>query len=214
KLKILINADIIEQGRGNFYYQGVPDNIFDKVFRGVYADEIENFDPKEITNEYKASSEKLLKQIRQLRGEYGRYKGAFAEFLIIHLLKHEAYKNRTLLKATLQNLPNDFEFTEYERTWSYNSPPLYEPEFQIDIFAKAKDDKYSLIWEVKNRKAKFAVKEAESFVKKADELMKIENIGKVVLIVFSAGGFFKNTIECLKKYGIAWTDDKKWLERK
>ncbi|MDM8517289.1 hypothetical protein QUF76_13895 [Desulfobacterales bacterium HSG16] len=183
------------------------------MFRGVYADEIENFDPKEITNEYKASSEKLLKQIKQLRGEYGRYKGAFAEFVIIQNLDHEAYKNNELFKSTMQNLPDAFEFTEYERVWSYNSPPLHEPEFQVDIFARASENQYSLIWEVKNRKAKFAVKEAEHFIKKADELMKIENIGKAVLIVFSAGGFFKNTLDYLEKHEIAWASDRKWLEK-
>ncbi|MCP4107254.1 MAG: hypothetical protein GY749_17215 [Desulfobacteraceae bacterium] len=213
KLKILAGADIIEQCASNFYYRGVPDNIFDKVFRGVYADEIEAFDPKDITKEYRALSEKLLKDIRRLRGEYGRYKGAFAEFVIIQRLRHDVLKNSVQFRASLRNLPDDFEFTEYKKIWSYNSPPLHEPEFQTDIFARASDDEYSLIWEVKNRKAKFSVKEAEDFVKKAEELMKLENIGRAVLIVFSAGGFFKNTLDCLKKYGIAWTSDRKWLKK-
>ncbi|MDM8523012.1 hypothetical protein QUF80_06520 [Desulfococcaceae bacterium HSG8] len=212
KLKILVKADIIEQGSSNFDYRGVPDNIFDKVFRGVYQKEIRTFDPKDITKEYKALCEKLLKNNKRLRGEYSRYKGAFAEFLIIHRLRHEACKNNELFKSVMQNLPDDFEFTEYERIWSYNSPPLYEPEFQTDIFAKAKEDEYSLIWEVKNRKAKFTVKEAGDFVKKAQELMKLEKISKAVLIVFSAGGFFKNTLEYMKKQGIAWTSDRRWLE--
>ncbi|MCP4136521.1 MAG: hypothetical protein GY754_36465 [bacterium] len=83
KLKILVGADIIEQGTGNLDYRGVPDNIFDKVFRGVYASEIETFDPKDITKEYYALSKKLQKNNKRLRGEYGRYKGAFAEFVII-----------------------------------------------------------------------------------------------------------------------------------
>jgi len=213
KLKILVLADIIEQGSSNFDYRGVPDNIFDKVFRGVYQKEIETFDSGEITAEYKALSEKLLKKIRQLRGEYGRYKGAFAEFVIIERLRHEVCRNNDLLKSGVQNLPDDFAFTEYGRIWGYHSPPLHEPEFQIDIFAKADEDKYSLIWEVKNRKAKFTVKEAEEFVKKADELKKLENTGKSVLIVFSAHGFLKNTLVYLKKQGIAWTEDKRWLER-
>ncbi len=58
------------------------------------------------------------------------------------------------------------------------------------------------------------MKEAEEFVKKADELMKLENIGNAVLIVFSAGGFYKNTLEYLKTRDMAWTDDRMWLERK
>ncbi|MCP4138182.1 MAG: hypothetical protein GY754_44880, partial [bacterium] len=39
RLNALIYSDIIEQGRSNFYYRGVQDNIFDKVFRGRYADD-------------------------------------------------------------------------------------------------------------------------------------------------------------------------------
>ncbi|RLC11916.1 MAG: hypothetical protein DRI57_18305 [Deltaproteobacteria bacterium] len=213
RLKILVRADIIEQGRSNFYYQGVRDNIFDKVFRGVYADEIETFDPKDITEEYRALSEKLLKNNKHLRGEYGRYKGAFAEFVIVHRLRHDVLKNSDLFRASVRNLPDDFEFTEYESVWSYNSPPLHEPEFQTDIFAKAGNDEYSLIWEVKNRKVKFSVKEAEKFREKAGELMKLENVDKAVLFVFSVSGFFKNTLVYLKKHGIAWTSDKRWLEK-
>ncbi|MCP4155880.1 MAG: hypothetical protein GY757_49605, partial [bacterium] len=43
KMDALVKADIINQGVSNFRYQAVADNIFDKVFRGVYQDEIEQF---------------------------------------------------------------------------------------------------------------------------------------------------------------------------
>ncbi|MDM8523149.1 hypothetical protein QUF80_07245 [Desulfococcaceae bacterium HSG8] len=75
---------------------------------------------------------------------------------------------------------------------------------QIDIFARTGENDYSLIGEVKNRKAKFSVKEAGKFVKKAEELMKLENVGKAVLFVFSVNGFFKSTLDYLEKHGIAW----------
>jgi len=54
RMKALVESDIVNQGRSNFYYQGIKDHIFDKVFRGIYGDEIDSFDPIEITNEYKA----------------------------------------------------------------------------------------------------------------------------------------------------------------
>ncbi len=212
KLKILAGADIIEQGSSNSEYQGVTDNIFDKVFRGVYQKDIEVFDPKDITREYKALSEKLQKNNKRLRGEYSRYKGAFAEFVIIQHLRHDVLKNSEQFRSAVRNLPDDFEFTGYKTVWSYNSPPLHEPEFQIDIFARAGDSEYSLIWEIKNRKAKFSKKDAEEFVKKAEALMKIENISKTVLFVFSISGFFKTTVEYMKKHGIAWTSDRQWLD--
>jgi len=213
KLRILVKADIIEQGGSNFDYRGVHDNIFDKIFRGVYQKEIEAFDPKELTNEYKALSEKLQRNNKKLLGEYSHFKGKFAEYLMIDNLRYRAHENQARFKKMLNGLPEDFEFAEYESVWSYSASPVYKRDIQIDVFAKAKEDEYSLIGEVKHRKARFSVKEAEEFVKKAGELMELEGIEKAALFVFSINGFHKNTIEFLIKYGIAWTDDKKWLER-
>ncbi|MCP4108948.1 MAG: hypothetical protein GY749_26025 [Desulfobacteraceae bacterium] len=66
---------------------------------------------------------------------------------------------------------------------------------------------------MKNRKAKFSVKEAEDFAEKAGELMKLEDVRKAVLFVFSASGFFKNTLAYMKKNNIAWSDNRQWLDR-
>ncbi|MDM8522954.1 hypothetical protein QUF80_06230, partial [Desulfococcaceae bacterium HSG8] len=131
----------------------------------------------------------------------------------IHRLRYDARGNSGLYRSLIHNLPDDFEFAEYGEISGFHSPPLHEPEFQIDVFAKAEKGGYSLIGEVKNRKAKFTVKEAEAFREKAGELMKLENIGRAVLFVFSVNGFFKNTLAYLRKHGIAWTSDKRWLEK-
>ncbi|MCP4345526.1 MAG: hypothetical protein GY795_08370 [Desulfobacterales bacterium] len=213
KMEILVKSDIINQGRSNSHYRGVSDNIFDKVFRGVYEDEIEALDPKEITNEYKLLFEKLRREHRQVLGEYSSFKGKFAEFLIINHLRHRAYKNQDIFCNMMKNLPEDFRFAEYERIWSWSASPADKKSIQVDIFAGAGQDEYSLIGEVKNRKAKFSVKEAEDFVKKAGELMRLEDVRKSVLFVFSVSGFFKNTVEYMKKNNIAWSDDRQWLGR-
>jgi hypothetical protein len=44
KLNALVKADIINKGSSFYHYRGVNDNIFDKVFRGVYDEEIRKFD--------------------------------------------------------------------------------------------------------------------------------------------------------------------------
>ncbi|MCP4105880.1 MAG: hypothetical protein GY749_10145, partial [Desulfobacteraceae bacterium] len=123
KMEILIKSDIINQGRSNFDYRGVHDNIFDKVFRGVYQKEINAFDPKEITDEYKVLFEKLGAEHRQLLGEYSSFKGKFAEFLIINHLRHRAYKNQTVFCNMMRKLPEDFRFAEYETVWSWSASP-------------------------------------------------------------------------------------------
>jgi len=61
KMEALVKADIIDQGVSDYRYRAVIDNIFDKVFRGVYQDEIEHFDINDIKKEYGESFENLLK---------------------------------------------------------------------------------------------------------------------------------------------------------
>ena len=60
KLKALVKADIINKGRSYYCYRGVNDNIFDKVFRGVYDEEIRKFGGKAIRKEYNDELKKVL----------------------------------------------------------------------------------------------------------------------------------------------------------
>ncbi|KPA15802.1 ATPase domain protein, prokaryote domain protein [Candidatus Magnetomorum sp. HK-1] len=206
RMKALVKSDIIEQGTSYFSYQAVGDNIFDKVFRGVYQEEIDDFDPETIKNEYQ-----LL--YRKLQGEFNKYKGQYSEYVIINCLRHRSFKKNAYYTALINNLPKDFCFVEYESIWSYSASPIYKKDIQVDIFAKASNDNdYCLIGEVKNRKAKFSEKEAKTFLAKALEVKKLENVGKALFFVFSSGGFFKNTIQFLKKNHIAWSDDSTFLE--
>jgi len=205
RLKAFVKSDIIEQGTSNFRYQAVSDNIFEKVFRGIYQDEIDGFDPKEIRNEYQQLYKKL-------QGKFNKYKGEFSEYVIINCLRHRAFKQNDLYLALIKNLPDDFRFVDYESIWSYSASPVHKKDIQVDILAKANGDNYSLIGEVKNRKAKFSVKEAKIFLAKAVEVKQLENVSKALLFVFSAGGFFQNTIQFLKENNIAWSADKKFLE--
>ena len=59
KLNALVKSGIINKGRSYYCYRGVNDNIFDKVFRGVYDEEIRKFEGKAIRKEY---SDELKKE--------------------------------------------------------------------------------------------------------------------------------------------------------
>ncbi|MCP4105538.1 MAG: hypothetical protein GY749_08380, partial [Desulfobacteraceae bacterium] len=90
KLKAIFRCDIIEEDRG--LYRGIRDNIFDKVFRRSYSDDIHLFVTKEAPEEYKKLFEEIRKKYERLKGEYSRYKGAFAEFMIISRLNSDAFR--------------------------------------------------------------------------------------------------------------------------
>jgi hypothetical protein len=212
KLDALIRSDIIEQGRSNFYYQSVQDNIFDKVFRGVYADDIKNFDPHEVTTEYRALYEHARKNYQELLGRYNQTKGIFAEFAIINQLRLHAHRQPARFLAITQNVPADFTFVPYQQVWSYKTARADRQDIAIDIFARAGVQEYSLIGEVKNRDTKpFTVAEAEAFVQKAQTLRTYESIGKAVLFVFSRKGFTDDTLAYFQAQHIAYSSDERWL---
>ncbi|OQY59502.1 MAG: hypothetical protein B6245_06270 [Desulfobacteraceae bacterium 4572_88] len=213
KLKALMNADIIERGRSSFFYRGVQDNIFDKVFRGEFADEIDNFDPREITDEYKAMFDDLLAKYRKLMGKHGQLKGKFAEFMIIRVLMREAYQENERFKSAMSNLPDDFEFAEYQSVWSWSASPVHKRDVQVDVFARAKDAQYSLIGEVKNlERPRFSREEAEKFAEKAAVLRELEEVSESLLFVFSRAGFTRDALDFMKANGMAWSDDPAFLK--
>jgi hypothetical protein len=213
KLKALVKVDIISQGRTNFDYRGVGDNIFDKVFRGVYEKEIREFDVRVIKEEYIEELEKLKEQYKSLLGKYNYQKGLFVEYLILEQLRLHAHEKNKLLKSVTRYLPRDFNFCEYTQVWRYNSAPEYAKGFSVDIFARAAaSDDYSLIGKVKSRDTrKFSKEEAVAFERKLTAVKTQENIERTVGFIFSRSGFTPEAEEYCKEKGIACSEDESWL---
>ena len=212
KLHALVKSDIIEEGRSNFYYRSVQDNIFDKVFRGQYADDIRRFDSREIHQEYRGLYEQAQREYRSLLGKYNQMKGLFAEFAIINQLRLHARHKQQFFCSITHNLPEDFRFVEYDHVWSYKFTRPDRSDLWVDILARAGVHEYSLIGEVKNRSTKaFSRTEAEEFVQKAQELQEREQIARPVLFVFSLKGFTREVLEYFQEQGIAYSEDDRWL---
>ncbi|MCU0286612.1 MAG: hypothetical protein MUF15_09450 [Acidobacteria bacterium] len=213
KLKALVKSDIIAQGQTDFDYRGVSDNIFDKVFRGVYEKEIRQFDIKTIREEYGQQFEKLKAQYHCLLGKYNNHKGLFAEYVIINRLRSHGREDNDLLKSMIRYLPGDFNFCEYVRVWHYDYSPDCGKRFNIDIYAQAlSPGNYSLIGEVKNRDLKkFTKEEAIEFERKYCEVKAAEHLDKALGFIFSRTGFTQEAEEYCREKGFACTDDERWL---
>ncbi|MCP4150478.1 MAG: hypothetical protein GY757_22210 [bacterium] len=214
KLKALVNADIIQQGKSNFRYQGIKDNFFDKVFRGVYQEEIDNFQPEQIKDEYRKSFEDLQKQYRQLQGKFNYQKGYFAEYVILDQLLYYGVEKNSLLKSLTVNLPADFNFCKYENVWTYTLSVRYSRELSADILARAQSPgDYSLICEIKNRdNKKFSRSETAAFLDKFEKIKEKEGLSKSIGFVFSRKGFTKEAEKDLQQNGVAYASDTRWLE--
>ena len=214
KLNALVKADIINKGRSFYCYRGVNDNIFDKVFRGVYDEEIRKFSANVIRQEYSDELKKEKKRYKRLLGKYNYQKGYHAEFLILNRLLFHGRQDNELLKSVTRYLPGDFQFCEYSRVWKYHSSPEYARVFSVDIFARSiNPGDYSIIGEVKNREVKkFSLDELKEFEAKFAEIKKCENLERVVGFIFSRSGFTPEAEEYCKGKGIACSEDERWLE--
>jgi hypothetical protein len=214
KLEALVKGDIISEGQTHFDYRGVQDNIFDKVFRGVYEKEIREFDVGVIREEYSKELENLENQYNHLLGKFNYQKGYFAEYLILEQLKLHARKNNELLKSITRYLPGNFNFCDYSRVWKYHSSPEYARVFSVDIFARSQPgENYSIIGEVKSREhKKFSKDEAVRFLGKFEEIKKLENLDRVVGFIFSRSGFTMEAEDSCHEQGIACSEDERWLE--
>jgi hypothetical protein len=214
KLNALVKTDIINKGRSYYCYRGVNDNIFDKVFRGIYDEEIRKFNAKAIWKEYSEELKKEKKRYKRLLGKYNYQKGYHAEFLILNRLLFHAKKNNELLKSVTRHLPGDFDFCDYSRVWKYHSSPDYAKVFSVDIFARAVNSKdYSIIGEVKNREVKkFSLDEIKEFQLKFAEIKKLEKLERVVGFIFSRSGFTEEAEVFCREKGIACSEDENWLE--
>jgi len=213
KLKALVKNDIILQGQTNFRYRGVKDNIFDKVFRGIYQDEIENFDIKDIKTEYEQSLKGWKRKYKRLQGKYNYQKGYFAEFAIYNQLNIHGLEKNTLLKSITRYLPEDFSFCEYTSVWRYDCSPEYSQRFNIDILARAKDPSdYTIIGEVKCRDAKkFSTDEVLAFETKYIKLKNAEKIERTIGFIFSRCGFTEEAEALCREKGFACSEDERWL---
>ncbi len=232
KMEMLIRADIVQRGRTNARYQGVQDNVFDKVFRGMYAEDIETFDPQDITNEYKALFEATRKKYRELIGKYSQEKGAFAEYRILKKLR-TAYRNNDLFRSMIHDLPEEFRFVEYESVWSYYGTAQGRPDFQVDIWARPKETvaeavattaevivptteavaPTAIVGEIKNRdNDPFTGPEAQTFLSKMETLKEMEQIANAIGFVYSRSGFTTPALTMLKDHHIAYSDDDLWME--
>jgi hypothetical protein len=214
KMEALVKGDIIEQGVSNFRYRAVRDNIFDKVFRGVYQDEIEHFDVGDIKKEYARKIESFGEQYRELQGKYSYHMGYFAEYLILEQLRVHAREKNKFFKSITRNIPGDFNFCEYTRVWRYDSTPEYSRRFNVDIFARAAaPGEYSIIGEVKSREArKFSKEEAIEFERKFEAIKTHEKLDLAMGFIFSRSGFTGEAEGYCREKGIACSDDKRWLE--
>ncbi len=159
-----MKADNIGQVSTNIDYRGLKDNMYDKIFHGIYQKEITSFKPDEIFNEYQKKFLEREKQSTQLQGKFNYQKVYFAKLVSIRQFFYAVAKKNNFFKSITHHLPDNFNFVTYQNVWPYQSSAIQLTVLTLDFLAQVKGTDYSVLVEVKNRTIqKFSQEEAIAF---------------------------------------------------
>jgi len=214
KLRQLIKGDLIGAGSSSMRYKGMDDNIFYKVFRYRYQEEIDNFPLEKIEEEELIKEQERIQELKtELRTVKGREKynkGYYLEYVLTKYLKFGKFKENNIeLKDVVENYQLGAKFTDYQQVKNCFINLEGGRSHQVDICALSKEEGQDLYIEVKNWEEVVGTNEVKRFIDTVQDIRKIK--GKQGFFFFYAmNGFTQGAKELLIKYDIMYSYNEKW----
>ncbi len=211
RLKKLEKGDLIGRGSTAYRYQGIPDDIFDLIFRGQFQEQIDHFVP-DVKTELTEELAVLLQENKSLRGRLGEIEGRLPEFLVSREMKVK--KKKKPLSSRVQNYQPEAVFADYRGVYvNYKLNIEDAREYEIDVYAYHPDEG-ALAFEIKNRpERKVGAAEAKEFRQKLVLLREMsgEESSGVHGIYLSRAGFTAEAETLLKGEGLMYADFQQWF---
>jgi len=233
KLRALEYGDLITQGRNNFRYCGIQDDILDLIFRDLYQEEIDDDIPN-IDLELTLKVATLEKEKKSLTGALSELKGRMLELIVYRELNQCRQKRQPIVhfRQRLRPFLNaqhagrwetrlaTCAVSVFDRVWM--NYPLFLPHttmVELDVLAKGEDAErcWAVVFEMKNRDEKHlpTMVEAQLFVDKVERVKQwLGETGKTVKevcsVFFSAEGFQSEIEAWLQEQGVLTTDMVCW----
>jgi hypothetical protein len=214
KLRQLVKGDLIGAGSSSMRYKGMDDNIFYKVFRYRYQEEIDNFPLEKIEEEELIKEQERIQELKtELKTVKGREKynkGYYLEYILTKYLKFGKFKeNKIRLKDVVDNYQLGAKFTDYQQVKNCFINLEGGRSHQVDICALSEEEGQDLYIEVKNWEEVVGTNEVKRFINTVQDIRKIK--GKQGFFTFYAmNGFTQGAKELLVKYDIMYSYNEKW----
>ena len=214
KLRQLVKGDLISEGSSSQRYKGMADDIFYKVFRYKYQEEIDNFSLEEIEkDEYRIQMERieeLESKLKSVKGKEKYNKGHYLEYILTKYLKFGKYKeDRLKLEDVVENYQLSAKFTDYQQVKNHIVNLEGGRRHEIDVYAKSTQNGQDLHIEVKNWQQAIGKNEIEKFVQLVQELRGMED-RQGYYIYYALNGFTKEAEELLSENNIMYSCNNKW----
>jgi len=214
KLQALVAGDIIAQGRSNFSYQGLGDPTFDKVFRTIYEQEIEQTSFEAIQQNMIAEFERTIQELKTqltattheanvLRGKLNQKQGEVGELWIKSVLRRYSERGRYFAPGELGGNAEKIRLPRFHEieAYTFTGPGR---DYKVDIFCRpAPAEEWFLAVEVKNRHVQqVGIADVETFANKLQALQAHRAAVKLQGLFYSCNGFHETALAKLRELGI------------
>ncbi len=199
KLELLVEADLLEQGRSDIQYHGLRDGTLYMILRNRFEMEIATFEPKsDLRPEFHEEIMKLKADKRRLQGLLNHLSGIMAEHQLALEFRHR--KQFTLMDyfsgvqdSTPLHVVNVKERYPFQRADGKN--------WEIDVLAVC-DDGREILVEVKKTRDKIGLTEVKEFAEKATAYQQSYPAKRLRLAYLSLGGFTTEATQFCEAQGI------------
>ena len=184
RLRIMVEADVIEEGGSDIRYRGLNDGTLNLILRDRFEEEIQTFSP-DFRKDFHEEIKRLKKEKKSLQGMLNHLTGKFAEF---QLVTEFQTRKRFALSEFFDGV-NDrkkLNITDARMRVKFQRPD--GKELEIDVMAASDCGRVVLV-EVKKTADKTGVQMIRDFQEKVEAFQKAFPKNKVLPAFFSTGGF-------------------------
>jgi len=197
QLRILKEADLIQQGISDIDFRGLQDGTLNLVLRNRFEKEIKGAAPN-LKQELTAEIAQLTRKNKQLQGKLNYYAGKFAEHILAVALRS---KKRLALSQFFSNVTDTNPLNLQEVKERVHLQREDGKGMELDIVAKSSDGRVVLV-EVKKTQSPTGPQLISDFKEKVEIYQTQFPEARVLPAYLSLGGFTKPARDLCVKYGI------------
>lgn len=206
KLRLMVEADLLEQTSVDMYFRGLQDGTLSIILRHRFEEEINNFVPN-IQQEIEDRITALTKDRNRFRGMLNQIQGQVAEYLV-------AMEIRTRKRFRISDVfTGGSDDAEVNITDVQIRVPLHHPDgkgMELDIVAQSACGRVLLI-EVKKRHQRIGVQAITDFHEKVTTYAAQHQDCIIISAYVSLGGFTAEALATCQQYGIAHANQIAWM---
>ena len=197
RLRIMVEADVIEEGGSDIDYHGLRDGTLNMILRHRFQKEIKTFKP-DFKKDFNEEIATLKKDKKRLQGMLNHLTGKYAEF---QLTTEFQTRKRFKISELFDGLEDAKPLNVVDARMRFKFQRSDGKDYEIDVIARS-DCGRTLLVEVKKTEKRTGVQAVRDFLDKTAAFGEAFSERKTLPVFFSLGGFTRQAMDFCRENGI------------